>query len=341
MPARQPNFGWAPRAALLAALLPLLAECGPARNQFAPPCPRQAILGDAADLDVYRGSSTAGAGRDLTDLVLHGRIIGMQGSCKPGDHKDQLAVTVNVGVELTRGPAMPGREADVPVFIAVTEGDTILDKRVYLMHVVFPSNVDRVTLSRRAQSNLVLPVTPDEIRRGLHLLAGFQLTPDQMTQTAATGLRDADRSSPVAVDRVQDGELHVARLRLQRAQHGLQPAAQLVDLVEQRQHQRHGILADVHVAPQVVDQPHACDVDLAEHQRRVLRCPGSPSPARPSVSAPPVVQIGEQRGDRCDVHHSVSMPARGSIGWRGFQVFRNSASSGSSAGGSTGCSSTN
>jgi hypothetical protein len=181
MPARQPNHGWAPRAALLAALLPLLAECGPARNQFAPPCPGRAILGDAADLDLYRGSSAAGAARDLTDLVLHARIIGMQGSCMPGDRKDQLAVTVTVGVELTRGPAMSGRETDVPVFIAVTEGDTILDKRVYLMHAVFPSNVDRVTLGAGG-ANLVLPVTSTKSGAAYTILGGFQLTPDQMAQ---------------------------------------------------------------------------------------------------------------------------------------------------------------
>ena len=95
------------------------------------------------------GVRTAGAGRDLTDLVLHGRIIGIQGSCRAGDNKTQLAVTVNVGVELTRGPAMAGRDVDVPVFVAVTEGDAILDKRIYLMHAAFPSNVDRVTCDCR------------------------------------------------------------------------------------------------------------------------------------------------------------------------------------------------
>ena len=42
---------------------------------------------------------------------------------------------------------MQGREAEVPVFVAVTEGETILDKHVYLMQVAFPSNVDRVTLT--------------------------------------------------------------------------------------------------------------------------------------------------------------------------------------------------
>ena len=103
---------------------------------------------------------------DLTDLVLHARIVGIQGSCREGDEKNQLAVTVGVAVELTRGPAMQGREAEVPVFVAVTEGETILDKRTYRMHVVFPSNVDRVTLTPGEEPS---PAGDrDQVRRGLH-----------------------------------------------------------------------------------------------------------------------------------------------------------------------------
>ncbi|HME25154.1 MAG TPA: hypothetical protein VKI44_28150 [Acetobacteraceae bacterium] len=172
-----PNLRWAQRAALFAALLPLLADCGPPRNQFAPPCPGQAILGDAADYDLHRG----GGARDLTDLVLHARIVGMQGSCREGDTKNQLVVTVAVAIELTRGPAMPGRDADVPVFVAVTEGDTILDKRGYLMHVTFPSNVDRVTMTP-GDVTLLLPVTPAKSGAAYTIITGFQLTPDQMGQ---------------------------------------------------------------------------------------------------------------------------------------------------------------
>jgi hypothetical protein len=175
---RPPKLRWAPRAALVAVLLAPLADCGPARNQFAPPCPGQAIVGDAADFDVHRATGT----RDLTDLVLHARIVGMQGSCREGDTKKQLAVTVSLAIELTRGPAMPGREADVPVFIAVTERDTILDKRAYLMHVVFPSNVDRITMSP-GDVNLLLPVTAAKSGAAYTILAGFQLTLDQMQQT--------------------------------------------------------------------------------------------------------------------------------------------------------------
>ncbi|MEJ0019776.1 MAG: hypothetical protein WDN25_25125 [Acetobacteraceae bacterium] len=181
MPARSPNPGWAPRAALLAALLPLLADCGPARNQFAPQCPSRAILGDAADLDVWRPSGSPGGGYDLTDLVLHARIIGLQGTCREGERKNQLAVAVNVGIELTRGPAMPGRETEVPVFLAVADGNTIIDKRTVLMRIVFPSNVDRVTMTP-GEVNLVLPVTATKTGTAYAILTGFQLTPEQMTQ---------------------------------------------------------------------------------------------------------------------------------------------------------------
>jgi hypothetical protein len=185
MPARQPSLVWASRAALTAALLPLLADCGPARNQFAPACPRPAFLGDAADFDVYRPGSAPEQAHDLTDLVLHGRIVGVGGKCREGDTKNQLAAAVNVGFELTRGPAMEGRETDVPVFIAVTEGDTILDKHVYAMHVVFPSNVDRVTLGT-GEVDLVLPVTPTKSGAAYTILVGFQLTPDQLARSRRT-----------------------------------------------------------------------------------------------------------------------------------------------------------
>ncbi len=176
MPDRLPILGWAPCAVLFAMLLPLLASCGPARNQFPPACPGRAILGDAADLDVYRAGS-----RDLTDLMLHGRIVGMQGSCREGDNKNQLAVTVRIGVEVTRGPALAGREADVPVFVAVTDGDTILDKRTVMMHVVFPSNIDRVTLTP-GDMNLVLPVTVSKSGAAYTILGGFQLTSGEAGQ---------------------------------------------------------------------------------------------------------------------------------------------------------------
>ena len=181
MPASPSILAWATRSVLLAALLPVLADCGPARNEFAPPCPRQAFLGDAANLDLYRASNAPGGRHDFTDLVLHARIVGMHGSCKPGDKKDQLATTVAISVELTRGPAMQGRDGEVPVFLAVTEGGEILDKHIYRLRVTFPSNVDRMVVNSDDQ-NLILPISSTKSGAAYGLLAGFQLTPEQLEQ---------------------------------------------------------------------------------------------------------------------------------------------------------------
>ena len=186
MPASQSIVAWATRAALAVTLLPLLADCGPARDQFAPPCPRASILGDAADIFLYRADSVPGAARDLTDLVLHGWIVGVKGSCREGDTKRQLVTAYQVGFELSRGPAMQGRVADVPVFMAVTDGETIIDKQVHLMRVEFPPNVDRV-VNGTGEAQVVLPVSPSKSGAAYGIIVGFQLTPDQLSRNSAGG----------------------------------------------------------------------------------------------------------------------------------------------------------
>jgi len=164
------------RAAALAALLPLVSACAPERDQFPPACPRVAFVKSTADLAVFRPGSNA---RDLTALILGGRMQAMQGKCKAGDKKGTVEATVTVGAELIRGPAMTTSQVNVPVYVAVTDGDRILDKRVYTLSATFPSNVDRVAVST-PEVFMVLPVTPTKSAAAYSVLAGFQLTPDEL-----------------------------------------------------------------------------------------------------------------------------------------------------------------
>jgi hypothetical protein len=186
MPASPPILAWATRAALAVSLLSPVAGCGPERNQFAPPCPRASILGDTSDIYQYRAGGTQGTARDLTDLVLHGRIVGVSGSCRPGDTKRQLVTSFKVGFELSRGPAMQGRLAEVPIFMAVTDGETIIDKQIHLIRVEFPSNIDRL-IRGTGDAELVLPVTPSKSGAAYGIIVGFQLAPDQILQNRAGG----------------------------------------------------------------------------------------------------------------------------------------------------------
>lgn len=161
-----------PACTALATLAPLLlAACGNGDDDaFAPPCPSSAILRDAADLQRYRGS-----GRDLTDRVLIGRITGLKGACKR-DGAGVVDTTVSVGLELTRGPAAPGRRADVAYFVAVTDGDRILDRQVFPLRAEFPPNTDRLSLIGD-EVDLRLPVSAKKTAAAYKIWVGFVLTP--------------------------------------------------------------------------------------------------------------------------------------------------------------------
>lgn len=163
---------------MLLSLLGLVALAGcsrPDANAFAPACPRPEILSDAGNLTRYRD----GPGRDLTDLMLHGRILGIAGQCKPGATAGELATTMQVTIELTRGPAMAGRDAEVATFIAVSDGDRILDKRLFPVRVAFPPNTDTIRLTTNPVA-MVLPITPEKSGAAYVISAGFQLTPQEL-----------------------------------------------------------------------------------------------------------------------------------------------------------------
>jgi hypothetical protein len=188
-PVHRPEFAMPrrlPRPAtqiLLATALALLASCGPSKDEFAPVCPVASPLWQAADLVRYRDESVA-AHEDVRDMILTGHIVAIPAKCGPGDNKNQLAADVSITIQLTRGPAMQGREADVPLFLAVAEGDQILDKKVFPQHFVFPTGLDQVTWSSDPV-HLVFPISATKSGAAYTVLAGFQLTPAELALNRA------------------------------------------------------------------------------------------------------------------------------------------------------------
>lgn len=162
-----------------APLLIVLTGCGGGPEEaFAPACPGAAIIKDAADLSRYRG-----AAHDLVDNVLSARITGINGDCKR-DGDDTVVTTVRIGIDLTRGPAAPGREARVAYFVAVLDGDNILDKQVFPLRAEFPANADRLRLSGD-DVELRLKVRPDKTAAAYRIQVGFQLTPEELESNRA------------------------------------------------------------------------------------------------------------------------------------------------------------
>ncbi len=151
----------------------LVAACGDTPDKFPPACPRPAILGDAGDLQRFRGP-----GRDFLDTSLQGRITSLNGSCTQDGSRAVIA-TVNVGIELTRGPAATGRTAEVAFFVAVSQADRVLDKQVYTLQAAFPENTDRLRLTGDS-IDLRLPVNATMKADTYQVTAGFQLTPEEL-----------------------------------------------------------------------------------------------------------------------------------------------------------------
>lgn len=160
-----------------AVLTALVAGCGASSTaQFAPACPRAGILSDAADLARYR----PGGGRDLTDQIIEGRITGINGNCSYGKTQRDLETKVTVLFTLTRGPAAsPTREEDVSVFVALTQGETMIDKKIYPIHVKFPDNAETIRLTS-PEIVLSMPISVDVSGAAYAVTVGFQLTPDEL-----------------------------------------------------------------------------------------------------------------------------------------------------------------
>ena len=152
-------------------------------NRFAPACPGPAILPDAADVP-----RTDGRGRDVTDTIVDGRITGLKGSCRDSEDRKALDATLQVGIDIGRGPAATGRTETVPYFVAVSRDGRILDKQVLTLDVAFPANIDRVHVEGETVS-FRFPLPRGVTGASYRIVVGFQLTPEQLAANRARGPR--------------------------------------------------------------------------------------------------------------------------------------------------------
>jgi hypothetical protein len=162
------------RATALAMSALALVSCGPGKGQFAPACPVPGLVRPLAELTRYRGATT-----DLRELVVRGRVVDITGNCEPGDDANSVVATVKFVADVARGPAMQGNSIALPVFVAVTDAGTIYDKTVFWLPVEFAENVDAARATSK-EVRLEIPVTPQKSAAAYGIVAGFQLTPQEI-----------------------------------------------------------------------------------------------------------------------------------------------------------------
>lgn len=178
-----------PRFRSAFAVLPLLglalAACSaPKLTEFAPSCPRVVVRADAADITRYRAGS---GGRDLTDLVLDGRITGFKGGCARED-RDTVKTVLEVDMVLARGPATQGRVLHAAYFVAVVEEGQIRDKQVFPVRVELRENQDQARLSS-GEITMMMRVSKEKSAAAYDVIVGFQLSPEELETNRRRGPR--------------------------------------------------------------------------------------------------------------------------------------------------------
>jgi hypothetical protein len=151
-------------------------------DAFAPACPQLSLLQDGVDLTRFTG-----AGRDITDLVLEAHLTGVPATCHWADKAHtKVEAKLQVAISFGRGPGMNGRTVDVPYFLAASEGDTILDKRIFTARAEFPNNSDRVGVTT-PEVSMVFPVSAEKSAAAFKITVAFQLTPEELAYNRGHG----------------------------------------------------------------------------------------------------------------------------------------------------------
>jgi hypothetical protein len=163
------------RAGLFAVVL-ATAGCGLFGADEPPgPCPRTAILGDAASLVRFRD----GSGRDLIDVTYTGRIAAVNTECQYKIDKKtkagNMSVTVNVAMAVERGPANRDRRADFEYFVTLADLQRQpLEKSVFKVTARFPDNITRLVLADDPVE-LRIPLKEKQTGRDFLVFVGYQL----------------------------------------------------------------------------------------------------------------------------------------------------------------------
>ncbi len=170
------------RPAVAAAVLSVtLAGCG-SSTKLAPVCPQLSLLEDAADLTRFSGP--VGTPRDARSLMLAAGISAVPAKCGLAG-KSAVEAVLHVEAQMRRGPAASGDTAQVPYFVAITEGDHVLTEQDFVLGATFRPNVDQVA-ARGQDITLTFPISKTKTAAAYHIYIGFRLTAEELAYNRET-----------------------------------------------------------------------------------------------------------------------------------------------------------
>lgn len=139
-------------------------------------CPQTAILEQARTLTLFLPQR-----HDIAALVSTAQISNINGSCVYNQKRNALEITFRLTFTATNGPANHGQDITLPWFTAITYGDHILQKKNYQLTLHFDGNLSTATATTK---QIKIEVPARATSADLSILAGFQMTPEQLSHSS-------------------------------------------------------------------------------------------------------------------------------------------------------------
>lgn len=168
-----------PALAVLGACL-MLTGCNGARLV---PCPAVAILGDAAVRPVLKPGAI---GADPSAMLYRVEVVGIRQNCGLNVRLGESDSDIRISFRATRAPSGEAARYTVPYFLAVNQGDRIINKRAYIATVQFAPGAATVTFET-ALDNTVLRFENGRLPTDYQYLAGLDVSDAERSYLQAMG----------------------------------------------------------------------------------------------------------------------------------------------------------
>ncbi len=167
------------RFALVAAVL-LLAGCGTERYKN---CPSASVIVETSIATVFKKPDAA---PDPSNILYTVEVSGVSVPCDVDKQALNSSSTVDITFRATRAPNGGAVHYKVPYFVAISQADRLLAKKVYVADFSFEPGQTTTEFTGTAD-NVDLTAGRDKKTFDYIILVGLQLTKEQLDYNRASG----------------------------------------------------------------------------------------------------------------------------------------------------------
>ncbi len=142
-------------------------------------CPQVAVLQQAQTVTLFLPGRS-----DVASQISTVQMTSVSGACtyKKKHHEGLLEVKLTVNFMADNGPANNGQQITLPWFVAITQGNQIIEKKDYQITLKFNGNMSTTAASSKPVKIelAAVPASAD-----VQILTGVQMTPAQLAYAAA------------------------------------------------------------------------------------------------------------------------------------------------------------